>query len=231
MARDYWDEDDYRAARERRERGRHGRDDRDMGYDPYQDDSPRERYYRDREPGYMGGYDPYNSASLGVPGALGLGGRYYTGGGAFGSRGLEDPLPERRGRRDEREHRSDHNHRSFWDKTADEVQSWMGDEDAARRRRMDKHHRGRGPRGYKRSDDRINEDVHDRLTDDWMLDASDIEVSVADGEVTLNGTVESREDKRRAEDIVDDISGVTHVQNNLRVRPRGEENSRSMTTG
>ncbi len=38
------------------------------------------------------------------------------------------------------------------------------------------------------------------------------------GEVTLNGTVTSREQKRRAEDLVEDLSGVKHVQNNLRVR-------------
>jgi len=36
--------------------------------------------------------------------------------------------------------------------------------------------------------------------------------------VTLAGTVGSRSDKRRAEDCVDAISGVKHVQNNLRVR-------------
>lgn len=106
--------------------------------------------------------------------------------------------------------------RSFWDRASDEVASWFGDDEAEQRRRMD--HRGRGPRGYVRSDERIREDVHDRLTDDWRIDASDIEVEVANGEVTLNGEVYSRGDKRLAEDIVEDVSGVTHVQNNLRVK-------------
>jgi osmotically-inducible protein OsmY len=78
-------------------------------------------------------------------------------------------------------------------------------------------HRGRGPRGYKRSDERIREDVNDRLTDDPLLDASGIEVGVSDGEVTLSGTVQRREDKRRAEDVAERVSGVAHVQNNLRV--------------
>jgi hypothetical protein len=78
-------------------------------------------------------------------------------------------------------------------------------------------HRGRGPKGYKRSDERIREDVSDRLTDDPLLDASDIELTVAGGEVTLNGTVTSRFAKRRAEDCADAVSGVGHVQNNLRV--------------
>lgn len=79
-------------------------------------------------------------------------------------------------------------------------------------------HRGRGPAGYRRSDERIHEDVNDRLTDDPMLDASDIEVLVSQAEVTLNGTVHRREDKRRAEDIAEAVSGVTHVQNNLRLQ-------------
>ena len=80
-------------------------------------------------------------------------------------------------------------------------------------------HRGRGPKGYKRSDGRITEDVNDRLTEDPYLDASDVEVKVKDGEVTLDGFVPSREDKRRAEDLADTVLGVSHVQNNLRVRP------------
>lgn len=79
-------------------------------------------------------------------------------------------------------------------------------------------HRGRGPKGYTRSDERIGEDVHDRLLDDSWLDASEIEAKFQDGEVTLSGQVESRAAKHRAEHIVEDISGVKHVQNNLRVR-------------
>jgi hypothetical protein len=77
--------------------------------------------------------------------------------------------------------------------------------------------RGLGPQGYKRSDDRISDDAHDRLTDDTWLDASNIAISVSGGEVTLSGTVDSREAKHRAERLVEDLAGVTHVQNNLRV--------------
>ena len=117
------------------------------------------------------------------------------------------------GRRDYGDH-----DRGFMDKAGDEIASWFGDEQAEQRRRQDQHHRGRGPRGYARSDERIREDVNDRLTDDWMLDASDIDVEVSDREVTLTGHVSNRSDKRRAEDIAEHVSGVTHVQNNLRVR-------------
>src|SRR5262249_60892996 len=94
--------------------------------------------------------------------------------------------------------------RGFIERAGDEIKSWFGDEEAERRRRMDERRRGnagRGPRGYHRSDERIREDVNDRLTDDWYIDASDIEVSVNNGMVTLSGRVNSREEKRRAEDF------------------------------
>jgi hypothetical protein len=78
--------------------------------------------------------------------------------------------------------------------------------------------RGVGPKGYKRSDERIEEDVNDRLTEDGHIDASDLACAVRDGEVTLTGTVSSRDVKRRVEDLVESISGVKDVQNNLRVK-------------
>jgi osmotically-inducible protein OsmY len=81
--------------------------------------------------------------------------------------------------------------------------------------------RGRGPRGYRRSDARILEDVSDRLTEDRDLDASGIEVEVADGEVTLKGTVSDRAARRRAEDIASSVSGVRHVTNDLRAAATG----------
>ncbi|MDQ2640811.1 MAG: BON domain-containing protein [Pseudomonadota bacterium] len=77
--------------------------------------------------------------------------------------------------------------------------------------------RGMGPRGYVRSEARIREDVCDFLSDDPLVDATDIEVGVAGTEVTLAGTVETRRERRRAEDCAERVSGVTHVQNNLRV--------------
>jgi hypothetical protein len=93
-------------------------------------------------------------------------------------------------------------------------------------------HRGRGPKGYRRSDERIREDVSDRLTDDSWLDASNIEVSVDDGEVTLSGSVDSRDAKRRAEDLAERVSGVGDVQNQLKVRrgPEINDQTRASTT-
>lgn len=79
-------------------------------------------------------------------------------------------------------------------------------------------HAGRGPKGYRRSDERIREDVNDRLTWNADLDASDIEVRVIEGEVTLTGVVEDRRAKRLAEDLVEDVFGVHDVQNQLKIR-------------
>jgi osmotically-inducible protein OsmY len=117
------------------------------------------------------------------------------------------------------ENRNRQGDRDWWDKTKDEVSSWFGDDEAERRRRMDKRmgaHRGRGPKGYTRSDERIREDINDRLSDDSFLDATEIDITVNNGEVTLTGTVENRIDKRRAEDLAEDISGLKNVQNQLR---------------
>ncbi len=124
--------------------------------------------------------------------------------------------------------------RNWWDRTRDEVSSWFGDDDAERRRRMDEmrdeNHRGKGPKNYTRSAERIKEDVNDKLSDNWMLDASEIEVDVKGNEVTLNGNVDSKQTKRRAEDIADSVSGVMHVQNNLRVKTSDNTPSKDSTT-
>lgn len=116
-------------------------------------------------------------------------------------------------------HRGGRDERNWLDRAADGVRSLFGgDDDDDRRQRADAgRYRGRGPRNYRRSDDRIRDDINDRLTEHDWLDASDIDVSVSGGEVTLSGTVESRYAKRLAEDIAESVSGVAHVQNNLRV--------------
>jgi hypothetical protein len=90
-------------------------------------------------------------------------------------------------------------------------------------------HRGKGPSGYQRSDERIRENVCEALSDDDRVDASNIEVTVKNGEVTLSGLVPDRETKRLAEDCVENLSGVKDVQNNIRVMSR--DMSRHSITG
>jgi hypothetical protein len=76
---------------------------------------------------------------------------------------------------------------------------------------------GRGPKGYRRSDDRILEEVCERLTRHPEIDASEMEVRVVGGEVTLTGGVEDRHMKRLSEDVAEEVSGVTDVHNELKV--------------
>ena len=118
--------------------------------------------------------------------------------------------------------------RDWWDRTTDEIASWFGDEEAQRRREQD--HRGRGPSDYTRSDDRIREDVNENLTNDWAVDARNVRVKVENGEVTLDGTVSTRLQTRRAEDCAEDVSGVKHVQNNLRVQDADDASRTESTT-
>jgi hypothetical protein len=76
---------------------------------------------------------------------------------------------------------------------------------------------GRGPKNWQRSDDRIREDVNEALTQNPDVDASEVDVQVASGQVTLSGTVSSRHEKRAAEDCAWNVSGVRDVDNHLKV--------------
>lgn len=80
---------------------------------------------------------------------------------------------------------------------------------------------GRAPRNYRRSDERIREDVCDRLMQSW-IDAEDVDVQVRDGEVTLTGTVRMRDEKRALEDLVEGVLGVKDVDNHVKVRREGD---------
>ncbi|APE27614.1 BON domain-containing protein [Aurantiacibacter gangjinensis] len=210
----YADDDDYSRPRNSRDNERSPydeqlrRDDRQRGqrretsrtdYDPMsyyeQDDARYGRMRSDATHGYFRGDD--------------FGGEPIGGGASF------FPSSDDRFGRSSRSRSYDRGERGFFDKAGDEIASWFGDEDAARRREMD--NRGHGPSNYTRSNERILEDSCDRLTEDRGVDARGIEVTVEDSEVTLNGTVNTRWEKRHAEDIVHDLSGVKHVQNNLRI--------------
>ena len=86
-------------------------------------------------------------------------------------------------------------------------------------RGVEESHRGRGPRDYVRADERIADDIIDRLTDDEHIDASEVLVMVEGGVATLTGNVPERAMKHRAEDIAADAHGVREVRNEIRVDP------------
>jgi osmotically-inducible protein OsmY len=258
-ARDAYDRD-YAEDRSRLERSYADRD-YQRDYDRDQRGGGRERDARGYIPYGTTGPTYYGGGYSGEPGRYpGDVGRQYADEEPSRYRGHEIPsghyfgdTSAYRGRADyvpnPREGRGEEG-RSWINKAADELQAFFGDEDAKRRRQWDEmrhggaergeryatgEHRGRGPRGYRRSDERIREDVSDRLTDDPWLDATYIEVEAKDGEVTLSGLVARREDKRRAEDLADACSGVTHVQNNLRIqtadRIYGDADRSTLETG
>ena len=83
-------------------------------------------------------------------------------------------------------------------------------------------HTGRGPKGWKRSDQHIIEEASQRLERDGDVDASDIEVLASNCVITLRGTVPDRATKRRAEEVVESIYGVRDVMNELRVASQGD---------
>jgi hypothetical protein len=198
MAREDWrDREDPRARRDRR--GDHERDDfgqadfsESYGYDP------------DRRAGYPAAddyrdYDDYGQVDYSPDYA-------YDRGERRAYRRYEDADREDRRRIDEGDHRR-------------ESRSWMdrAEEFFTGHPRRDHDERSRRRRG---PSDRVLWAVIMERLDDARLDARDVDVIVEEAEVTLNGTVRRKEDKRRIEDIAD-IDGVRHVQNNLRVRDRG----------
>lgn len=92
-------------------------------------------------------------------------------------------------------------------------------------------HAGRGPKGFRRSDDRIHEEVCERLTHDPHVDATDIEVLVSEGVVTLSGTVDDRQSKRTAEDLAHEVWGTKDVQNQIRIKgSESKQEAKSKTT-
>ncbi len=76
---------------------------------------------------------------------------------------------------------------------------------------------GYGPRGYTRSDERIREDINERLTQDGRIDATEVNVSVTGGVAELSGSVDDRQQKRIAGHIADSVPGVWDVKNHLTI--------------
>lgn len=92
-------------------------------------------------------------------------------------------------------------------------------------------HSGKGPKGWRRSDERIREEVSETLERHPEIDASEIEVEVKEGIVLLKGSVENRRQKRMAEDSVERLSGVKDVRNELSVNQSLFERAKEALTG
>lgn len=92
------------------------------------------------------------------------------------------------------------------------------DRDQARWVKDDVRRAGKPPKNYQRSDERIFEDLCELITRESDVDASEVEIRVERGEVTMTGTVRDRADKREIEALADRVIGVKDVHNQLRVR-------------
>ncbi len=114
-----------------------------------------------------------------------------------------------------------------WEDARDEERSLEGghtsgpDRAVLEEARRQAQRRSCGPRSYRRSDERIREDICERLFGDTGADASDVTVEVSNAVVTLAGTVPEREDRRRIELVATSVRGVERVDNQLREATAG----------
>jgi hypothetical protein len=80
-------------------------------------------------------------------------------------------------------------------------------------------------------DDQIETDVRERLQQATDVDASEIEIGVEAGVVTLSGSVETRDMKHVAGDIAARVLGVSQVLNQLHVEQPLLDELRERLTG
>ncbi len=214
---------EYRNRRERDEEWYPGNSERsgqrNRWWQPDDQDWERDYDYYSRPRSMRGNRGAFNRER---GGRFGQSGDYQTGYGE-GHMSSERDYGSRSGRGNWGEDYGYDQQQSNYGYSQQSDSGWMGRSESGQRNRSQNWmsegpNRGHGPEGYKRSDERIQEDVHERLTQHGWLDARNIRVSVENGEVTLEGHVNSRDAKRMAEDTTEDIFGVQQVHNRLRVQ-------------
>jgi osmotically-inducible protein OsmY len=201
--RGYYDRDYDRYGSRESEYGRGLRSQRGeyggRGYEGERSGQYGERGYEDERSGQYGGRGYESGAGWNYPGSGGYGSQGY-GGQGYGGQGYPQG----------REYGQGYGYGGpAYGQTGyggREQEPWQGQ------------YVGRGPQSYKRSDSRIEEDINERLTQHGAIDAEQIQVSVKDGEVTLSGAINSRMEKRLAEDVAESCWGVRQVHNQLRVQ-------------
>jgi len=154
----------------------------------------REPFGRGDEPRYYG------------TGAAGWGGPGFTGGGYGWGEGSRSPHLPLEG------DYSDESTLSYEDQVRRDYRAGGGGAASGGRRRHPP-----GPKGYQRSDERLKEDISERLYAAYHVDSSEVSVEVRAGKVTLEGTVPSRHMKHAIEDMVDGCPGVVEIDNRIRV--------------
>jgi osmotically-inducible protein OsmY len=95
--------------------------------------------------------------------------------------------------------------------------TWGEGRSGAERRKTGGSHAGQGSQFRRRSDDKIHEEIWELLSNNADLDATEVELHVESGAVTLTGTVDSRDAKWLTEDLATSVTGVREVNNRLKV--------------
>jgi hypothetical protein len=226
----------------RRERGAEGWG-RERGGEGWRGGGGREHGERWRGEGADWG--PYGATGIdpwpgerGAMSGMGMYGGEYGGGGAWPM----DPDPGRRFGRPSHERGGWGDDRSYGSSAGERDYGhpeWTRDRDRGRHERGamerfgDKLREGvrkltgKPPKGYRRSDERVRDEVCERIARSGV-NADAVEVAVSNGEVTLTGFVERRDEKRAIEDLADDVFGVDEVHNHVRVRREGQPSTQPL---
>ena len=81
-------------------------------------------------------------------------------------------------------------------------------------------HRGKGPKSFTPSDERLKERVNELLMEHAEIDATHVEVAVHSGVVSVAGTVEDRQQRRAIEALIEGLFGVRDVQLSIKIADR-----------
>jgi hypothetical protein len=186
------------------------------GYDPYGESSQWGRGGSSREFGDR----PFRGSGSETPAYFGTGGYY---GGFSGGNAGRDEWGGRYGEGRYRDTDIDEDRFSG----SQRGESWRGREGGGGfLSRLFK----RGPKGYARSDERIREDISERLYHNASIDSSEVSVTVSSGKVTLEGTVPQRWMRHAIENEADRCTGVRDIDNNIRVQSSDQESQQQSTT-
>jgi hypothetical protein len=88
---------------------------------------------------------------------------------------------------------------------------------AERREEQERRQAERGQRARRRPDETLAQEIREVLANDPELDATDVEIEVEGGAVTLSGVVDESDAKLLAEELIETLPGVREVHNRIRV--------------
>lgn len=183
---------------------------RDYNWNPYKDNWHHSDQYRDSNWNYDSRDENYYLGRINESGNNDMSREYYS-----------DGHTDRYYRRHELEKPNEIVENDYRDRNPYKNNDFYGHR--KRDYRFEGPHRGKGPKNYMRSSERIKDDAADRLMEDSLIDASNIDIQVKDNDLILSGKVNSRFEKHRAEALVENVSGIKEVQNNLRVKGEKEK--------